>query len=238
MPPAPLRLGALNWNQYATWEQLLGAGVRADRLGYDTLWTWDHLYPIVGSHEGPMFEAWLTLAAWAQRTERIRIGLMVGANTFRNPAVVAKMVTTLDHQSGGRAILGIGAAWFETEHTAFGIDFGSGFGERLDWLEESIVAIRSLLAGETVSSPTGGHYAIHDLRHLPVPYRGPGTLPILVGGGGERRTLPIAARHADIWHHRGAVNYLARKLDLLREACEIDIEHRRHDGRSIGGTAG
>ena len=97
---------------------LLEAGMRADRLGYDTLWTWDHLYPIVGSHEGPIFEGWLTLAAWAQATERIRIGLMVGANTFREPALTAKMATTLDHISNGRAILGIGGAWFETEHEA------------------------------------------------------------------------------------------------------------------------
>ena len=95
-------------------------------LGYDSLWTWDHLYPIVGDPDGPMFEGYLTLAAWAEHTERVRLGLMVGANTFRNPALVVKMVTTLDHISDGRMWLGIGGAWFETEHTAFGIDFGSG----------------------------------------------------------------------------------------------------------------
>ena len=106
----PVRLGALCWNQYADWPSLLEAGRRVDRLGYDSLWTWDHVYPIVGRHEGPMFEGWLTITAWAQATERVRIGLMVVANTFRNPALTAKMATTLDHISGGRAILGVGAA--------------------------------------------------------------------------------------------------------------------------------
>ncbi len=132
-----VKIGALCWNQYAEWPSLLEAGRRADRLGYDTLWTWDHLYPIVGSHEGPIFEGWLTLAAWAQATERVRIGLMVGANTFREPALTAKMATTLDHISGGRAILGIGGAWFETEHEAYGLPFGDGFPERLRWLGEA-----------------------------------------------------------------------------------------------------
>ena len=102
-----VKLGVLCWNQYTDWPSLLAAGQRADRLGFDTLWTWDHLYPIQGSSSGPMFEGWLTLAAWAQATERIRIGLMVGANPFREPTLTAKMATTLDHNSGGRAILGI-----------------------------------------------------------------------------------------------------------------------------------
>ena len=135
---APLKLGANCWNQYTDWPSLLAAQQRADRLGYDSLWTWDHLYPIVGSAEGPIFEAYTAMAAVAASTGRASIGLMVGANTFRNPALVAKMVTTLDHISGGRAVLGIGAAWFETEHRAFGIPFGSGPGERLRWLAEAL----------------------------------------------------------------------------------------------------
>ncbi len=133
-----IKLGALCWNQHTEWAALLAAGIRADRLGYDTLWCWDHLYPIVGEPRGPIFEGWLTNAAWAQPTGRVRIGLMVGANTFRNPAHVAKMATTLDHISGGRAILGIGGAWFEEEHRDFGIEFGSGFPERLRWLGEDL----------------------------------------------------------------------------------------------------
>ena len=148
-----VKLGALCWNQYTDWPSLLEAGVRADRLGYDSLWTWDHLYPIVGSHEGPIFEGWLTLAAWAQATERIRIGLMVGANTFREPALTAKMATTLDHISNGRAILGIGGAWFETEHEAFGLPFGDGFPERLRWLGEALPIMRGMLHGERPPRP-------------------------------------------------------------------------------------
>ena len=119
-----LKLGALCWNQYTDWPSLLDAGKRADRLGFNSLWTWDHLYPIVGSDEGPMFEGYMTLAAWAMATDNVTVGLMVGANPFRNPALVAKMATTLDHISGGRALLGIGSAWFETEHNAFGLEFG------------------------------------------------------------------------------------------------------------------
>ena len=144
-----VRLGALCWNQYTDWPSLLAAGIRAETVGYDSLWTWDHLYPIVGSSEGPIHEGWLTLAAWAQATERIRIGLMVGANTFREPALTAKMATTLDHISGGRATLGIGAAWFEEEHVAYGLEFGDGFPERLRWLAEALPILRGMLRGET-----------------------------------------------------------------------------------------
>src|SRR3954453_2486840 len=150
-----IRLGALCWNQYTEWPALLYAGARPDQLGYDTLWTWDHLYPIQGSSTGPMFEGWLTLAAWAQATERVRIGLMVGANPFREPTLTTKMATTLDHISNGRAILGIGAAWFEEEHEAFGIAFGSDFPERLRWLAEALRVMRGMLHddGPTAAGP-------------------------------------------------------------------------------------
>ena len=121
-----VKIGALCWNQYTDWPSLLRAGVRADELGYSSLWTWDHLYPIVGASDGPNYEGWLTITAWAQATMHVTLGLMVGANTFRNPAMVAKMATTLDHISDGRAVLGIGGAWFEEEHRAFGLEFGSG----------------------------------------------------------------------------------------------------------------
>ena len=121
-----IKVGALCWNQYTDWPSVLEAARRADRLGYDDIWTWDHLYPIVGSPNGPMLEPWLMLATWATATERARIGLMVGANPYREPSLVAKMVTTLDHISGGRAILGIGAGWNEVEGEEFGFAFGDG----------------------------------------------------------------------------------------------------------------
>ena len=143
-----------------------------DRLGYAHLWTWDHLYAIFGDPYQPIFEGWSLLNAWARETEQTRLGLLVGANTFRNPGLVAKNATTLDHVSDGRAILGIGGAWMELEHQAHGIDFGTGFGQRLDWLDESVGAMRRVLDGESVTSEPGGRYAFDDLRHAPA--AGPG----------------------------------------------------------------
>ena len=144
-----LKLGILLWSQAASWPEIRDAAKLVDRLGYDHLWTWDHLYAIFGDPYQPIFEGWSSLAAWAPETERTRLGLLVGANTFRNPGLVAKTATTLDHISGGRAILGIGGAWMEPEHQAHGIDFGTGFGQRLDWLDESVGAMRALLDGES-----------------------------------------------------------------------------------------
>ncbi|MGZ9159992.1 MAG: LLM class flavin-dependent oxidoreductase [Candidatus Limnocylindrales bacterium] len=212
-----VRLGALCWNQYADWPSILGAGVRADRLGYDTLWTWDHLYPIVGSHEGPIFEGWLTLAAWAQATERIRIGLMVGANTFREPALTAKMATTLDHISNGRAILGIGAAWFETEHVAYGLPFGDGFPERLRWLGEALPIMRGMLRGERPTA-TGPRYAARAVRNEPAPIQA--RLPLLIGGDGERVTLKLVARYGDACNIGGGIDNVRRKDAILVQHCE------------------
>jgi alkanesulfonate monooxygenase SsuD/methylene tetrahydromethanopterin reductase-like flavin-dependent oxidoreductase (luciferase family) len=212
-----IKLGALCWNQYADWPGLLEAGVRADRLGYDTLWTWDHLYPIVGSHEGPIFEGWLTLAAWAQATKRIRIGLMVGANTFREPALTAKMATTLDHISNGRAILGIGGAWFETEHEAYGIPFGDGFPERLRWLGEALPIMRGMLRGERPSA-TGPRYATKGVLNEPPPIQA--RLPLLIGGGGERVTLKLVARYGDANNIGGGLERVKRKEAILVQHCE------------------
>jgi alkanesulfonate monooxygenase SsuD/methylene tetrahydromethanopterin reductase-like flavin-dependent oxidoreductase (luciferase family) len=211
------KLGALCWNQYTDWPSLLEAGVRVDRLGYDSLWTWDHVYPIVGSHEGPMFEGWLTLTAWAQATERVRIGLMVGANTFREPALTAKMATTLDHISNGRAVLGIGGAWFETEHEAFGIPFGDGFPERLRWLGEALPIMRGMLSGERPSA-TGPHYAAKEVRNDPLPVQA--RLPLLIGGGGEKVTLKLVARYADANNVGGGLEAVKRKEAILLQHCE------------------
>ncbi|HYM83076.1 MAG TPA: LLM class flavin-dependent oxidoreductase, partial [Candidatus Dormibacteraeota bacterium] len=137
-----LKLGILLWSQASTWDEMLVAAKRVEALGYEHLWTWDHVYAIFGDPYQPIFEGYTTLAAWATATERIRLGLLVGANTFRNPALVAKMIATIDHASGGRVIAGLGGAWFEHEHTADGYDFGASPGQRLDWLDESVGAVR------------------------------------------------------------------------------------------------
>lgn len=212
-----VKLGANCWNQYTDWPSLLAAGQRADRLGYDTLWTWDHLYPIQGSSSGPMFEAWLTLAAWAQATEHVRIGLMVGANPFREPSLTAKMATTLDHISNGRAILGIGAAWFEEEHEAFGFAFGSGFPERLRWLGEALPIMRGMLHGERPTA-SGPRYTARAVRNDPPPIQK--RLPLLVGGAGEKVTLKLVARYADANNVGGGLERVRQKEAILLQHCE------------------
>jgi len=210
-----IQLGALPWPQYTDWAALRAAGIRAEELEYDSLWTWDHLYPIVGSHHGPMFEGYLSLAGWVAGTSRIRIGLMVGANPFRNPALVGKMVTQLDHMSGGRMICGIGAAWFEAEHHDFGFDFGASVGERLRWLEEAVIILRGMFDG---TEPSGtDHYAVRSVRNDPPPVQA--HLPILVGGGGERKTLRIVARHADANNLGGGFDRVRRKEEILLRHC-------------------
>ncbi len=168
-----LKLGVLLWNQATDWPSYIDAVRRIDRLGYAHLWAWDHLYAIFGDPYQPIFEGWESLSASAMATEKLQVGLLVGANTFRNPGLVAKLASTLDHISGGRAILGLGGAWMEPEHTAHGIDFGSGFGQRLDWLDESVAACRDLLDGKSVTSAPGGHYQFDDLRHAPAAGPGP-----------------------------------------------------------------
>jgi alkanesulfonate monooxygenase SsuD/methylene tetrahydromethanopterin reductase-like flavin-dependent oxidoreductase (luciferase family) len=212
-----VKLGINLWSQASDWPSFLAAGTRAEELGYDSLWTWDHIYAIFGDPYQPIFEGYTALAALAQATSRIRLGLFVGANTFRNPGLAVKALSTIDHVSNGRAVMGIGGAWFEAEHTAFGIDFGSGFGQRLDWLDESVRAIRTLLDGGTVTSQAGGQYAFDELRISPRPVQA--HLPILIGGGGEKKTLRIVAEYADIWNVFGTPETVARKDAILREHC-------------------
>jgi alkanesulfonate monooxygenase SsuD/methylene tetrahydromethanopterin reductase-like flavin-dependent oxidoreductase (luciferase family) len=211
------RFGILPWSQAATWPEMLDAARRVDRLGYDHLWTWDHLHAIMGDPLQPIFEGYVVLGAWAAATERTKLGLLVGANTFRNPGLVAKSVTTIDHVSAGRAILGIGGAWFEYEHTAHGIEFGASVGERLGWLDESATAMRSLLDGGIVTSPPGGRYAFRELEQHPLPVQA--HLPIMIGGGGEKKTLRTVAKLADYWNVGAAPDALARKNAILAEHC-------------------
>jgi alkanesulfonate monooxygenase SsuD/methylene tetrahydromethanopterin reductase-like flavin-dependent oxidoreductase (luciferase family) len=212
------RLGILLWSQATDWEAFERSAIRIDELGYDHLWTWDHLYAIFGDPYQPIFEGYATLAAWAKVTKRTRLGLLVGANTFRNPGLVAKLVSTIDHISGGRAILGIGGAWFEQEHTEYGIEFGASPGTRLTWMDEAAGAMRGLLDGETVTSPPDGRYRFTNLRLLPGPIQA--HLPIMIGGSGERKTLRSVAKYADQWNAMGSVEKLRHKVEVLRGHCK------------------
>jgi alkanesulfonate monooxygenase SsuD/methylene tetrahydromethanopterin reductase-like flavin-dependent oxidoreductase (luciferase family) len=213
-----VKLGILLWSQAAAYAEMLDAAKLVDRLGYAHLWTWDHIYAIFGDPYQPIFEGWSLLNAWARETERARLGLLVGANTFRNPGLVAKIATTLDHASDGRAILGVGGAWHEPEHTEHGIDFGSGFGQRLDWIDESVAAMRQLLDGGSVTSAPDGHYTFADARQLPPPVQR--HLPIMIGGSGEKKTLRTVARYADMWNAMGPVDMMAHKIEVLRGHCD------------------
>jgi alkanesulfonate monooxygenase SsuD/methylene tetrahydromethanopterin reductase-like flavin-dependent oxidoreductase (luciferase family) len=212
-----ISLGVALWSQASDWPSFLDAAKRADRLGFDHVQTWDHMLAIFGDRHQPIWEGYTALAALAQATERTRLGLFVGANTFRNPALVAKSMITIDHISAGRTLLGIGGAWFETEHREFGFDFGSGFGQRLDWLAEAVPAIRTLLDGGEVTSAPGGRYAFDHLRIEPRPVQA--RMPMMIGGGGEKKTLRIVAEYADMWNVFGVPETVAHKARILREHC-------------------
>jgi alkanesulfonate monooxygenase SsuD/methylene tetrahydromethanopterin reductase-like flavin-dependent oxidoreductase (luciferase family) len=220
-----MKTGILLWSQAATWAEMVDAAKRVDELGYDHLWTWDHLYAIFGDPYQPIVEGWMALAGWAMATEKTRLGLLVGANTFRNPGLTAKLAGTLDHISDGRAILGIGGAWFEHEHKAHGIDFGSGFGQRLDWMDEAVEAMRAVLDGGSATARPGGRYAFDDLRHQPPPIQR--RLPIMIGGSGEKKTLRTVAKYADMWNAMGPLDVMAHKVDVLKRHCD---EVGRHIG--------
>jgi alkanesulfonate monooxygenase SsuD/methylene tetrahydromethanopterin reductase-like flavin-dependent oxidoreductase (luciferase family) len=188
----------------------------AEAAGADDLWIDDHLLTDEGEASDPKLEGWTTLAAAAAVTTRARLGLLVAANTIRNPGLTAKLATTLDQISGGRAILGLGGGWFEEEHEMFGIDFGSGVGERLDRLAESVAIVRRLLDGERFSHD-GRFYRIRDALAAPRPIQP--HLPILIGGQGPMKTLPIVARFADLWNAYGVPAGLAESDAILRERC-------------------
>jgi F420-dependent oxidoreductase-like protein len=179
----------------------------------------DHFWqlPALGGPDEPILEAYTLLGALAARTERLQLGTLVTGVTYRNPALLAKMVTTLDVISKGRAILGIGAAWYEEEHDGFGFDFPRA-GERLERLEEAVQICRALFRDER---PTwkGRYYSITDARNVPRPVRAGGP-PIMIGGGGERRTLRLVAQYGDLCNVSGGPGTIAHKLDVLRGHCK------------------
>jgi alkanesulfonate monooxygenase SsuD/methylene tetrahydromethanopterin reductase-like flavin-dependent oxidoreductase (luciferase family) len=213
-----IRFGAQLWPQHTSWAEFRDAALAAEAAGFDSIWTWDHLNAIFGPWEQPIFEGWSLLSAVAAVSTKLRLGLLVGANTFRNPGLTAKLATTLDHVSGGRAILGIGGAWFEREHDAFGFEtWGSGFGERLDRLDEAVMLLRRLLDGERIADHRGRFYTFHDALCEPRPVQD--HLPILIGGSGPKKTLRTTAKYADMWNTGGSLDELGVKVGNLRARC-------------------
>lgn len=204
--------------QYTDWNSMREAAVAVDALGFDWLLTSDHLVAS-DNHEpdphGPIFEAWQLAAAWAAITKQVRIGVMVSGVMLRHPALVAKMAITLDHIGHGRALCGLGAGWFRQEAEMYGISWPS-IGERLARLEEAAQVCRSLF-DDRHTTHHGKHYHLTDAVAAPKPMQA--HLPLLIGGGGERRTMRIAARHADIWNTFGSPASMRRKLAILHRYC-------------------
>ena len=213
MASHPIRFGIQTGQQNIAWDDMLALWQKADGWGYDSLWNFDHFFPIFTDPTGPCFESWTTLSALAQATCRARIGTMVNGNTYRNPCLTAKMAATLDHVSHGRLNLGIGAGWFEMEHAAFGIDFMT-VPKRLRALDEALQIIRGMFTQERTTLH-GTHYTVVDAMGHPKPVQQPGP-PIMIGGTGEKVLLRIVAKHADMWNASGPADFMAQKIDIIR----------------------
>ena len=202
----------------------------AEESGFDSVWVMDHYFqlPPLGGADQPMLEAYTLLGALAARTRRVQLGTLVTGVTYRNPGILAKIVTTLDIVSRGRAILGIGGAWYDVEHQGLGIEYPSDR-VRLDMLEEAVQVCRAMFTGDEVSF-TGKYYRLDRARNLPRPVQTGGP-KIMIGGGGEKRTLRLVALYADKCNVTGDVSTLAHKIEVLHRHCgevgrdpaEVDI---------------
>ena len=218
----PIRIGFQVWGQSISWADLMATGQRIEALGFASLFANDHLMPILGNADGPIvgpagpvFEAWMTLAGWAAVTRRVPLGVMVCGVGYRNVGLTVKMATALDHATGGRAILGLGAGWHEPEHRAFGYP-ALALGDRISRLDEASRLVHGLLDGQRVTLQ-GAWVTARDLRNDPPPCQT--RMPFLIGGSGERRTLRIVARDADIWNGEGDPTAFARKNRILDDHC-------------------
>jgi F420-dependent oxidoreductase-like protein len=198
-----------------SYADVLALARHVEQTGWDGFWWADHFMADGKDTSGPWQESWTILSALAASVPRMRFGPLVMGNTYRHPTVLAKMAATLDHVSGGRVVLGLGAGWQENEHRAYGIPFYT-LGERLARLDEACQVIKSLFANERTTFD-GKYYQLTDAPLAPKPVQRP--LPLLVGGGGEKKTLRIAARHADEWNVWGDPATLRRKNGILDGYC-------------------
>jgi len=212
-----MRLGLDVAQHQLEWPELLRRARLAEESGFDGVWVFDHFSALYGDPTGPCLEGWTLLAALAGATERIRLGTLVTGMTYRHPSILATEAVTVDHLSNGRLELAVGAAWNEREHRALGIPFPS-VPERAERLEEGIQVARLLMTADGASFD-GRHYQLSDATYRPRPVQQPHP-PIWVGAVGERLTIPIAARQADVWHGFGSVDALRQKTRILDEHAE------------------
>jgi len=198
-------------------DRVIAQAKAAETAGYDRVMVMDHFYqlPGIGAPEEPMLECYTMLSAIAQHTSKVRLSALVTGNTYRNPALLAKTITTLDHVSAGRATLGIGCGWFEKEHTDLGFEFGT-FGERFEKLDEALQIIGPMLRCEPVTLK-GKYYSVENAVNSPAPIS---KIPIMIGGGGEKKTLRMVAQYADESNLICETDEIPRKLEALAGHCE------------------
>ncbi|WP_341954267.1 LLM class F420-dependent oxidoreductase [Salinibacterium sp. TMP30] len=195
----PVRIAVQLQPQHAEYSVIRDRVRELEQVGVDVLFNWDHFFPLYGEPDGLHFEAWTELASWAELTSRVEFGTLVNCNSYRNPDLQADMARTLDHISGGRFIFGTGSGWFERDYDEYGYEFGT-VGSRLDALAEALPRIESRWG-----------------KLNPAPTR---KIPVLIGGGGEKKTLKLVAKHADIWHSFATGDELVHKMKVLAGHCE------------------